>query len=126
MFDRTVVHHKDGDTHIDVKQLPHDTADAARLYGEMVKKTQDEVLGAIIRAAGADIRVAIIKLEASKNFANFDTQVRVLFEVNGYKYDVKVTESELDDTVHRKIAEHLVIEVMATLQRSKGYARTLG
>jgi hypothetical protein len=111
--------HKDGNTYIDVKQLPHDTADAARLFGEMVKRAKEDMLGATIREANAGIRVVVIQLDAASNFENMDTTLRVLFSINDHKYDIKTTEERWERDVYKAIAEHIAIEVIEKLSRSK-------
>lgn len=118
MFDTQV--YKAGDTRIDVEMLPHDTADAARLYGEMVDKARAEVLGATIREAGAQIRVLAKSLEAEKNFANYDTNVRVLFEVNGVTYDIKTTVNGMDREVYEAIGRQVAAQVVIALEKRSG------
>jgi hypothetical protein len=44
MLDRYV---REGDTHVSVKQLPHDAADAARLYGELSDRARNAIIEAI-------------------------------------------------------------------------------
>jgi hypothetical protein len=111
---------KAGDTRIDVEMLPHDTADAARLYGEMVEKARAEVIGATIREAGANIRVVMKRLASEPNFENYHTNVRVLFSVNGVDYDVKTTQDTMDKDVYHRIAEALIEQVARVLQQRGG------
>lgn len=117
MFDTKVF--KEGDTRIDVKMLPHDTADAARLYGEMVKKAQEELRGATIREANAGIRVVVVKLEAENNYENYDTEVRVLFSVNGHNYDFKTQADMIEQDVYKVIGDHVAAEVVAKLSAGR-------
>lgn len=118
MFDTQVF--KAGDTRIDVEMLPHDTADAARLYGEMTEKARKEVVGATIHEAGANIRVVMKRLDTETNFANYDTNIRVLFSVNGEDYDIKTTQDAMNKDVYRKIGEALIEQVARALQQKGG------
>lgn len=121
MFDRIalrarpVEHH----THVNIEQKPHDTADTVRLYGEMVKQAREEVLSATIREAKADIRVVVLKIEAGRNFEREETELRVMFSLNGNKYDFKTTEASWERDLYQAIAEHIAAEVVGKLLDKK-------
>lgn len=118
MFDTKIF--KAGDTRIDVEMLPHDAADAARLYGEMVERARKEVVGATIHEAGAEIRVVMKKVSTETSFVDCDTSIRVLFSVNGVDYDIKTTQDTMDKDVYSKIGAALLEQVARALQQRGG------
>lgn len=118
MFNRTFVRQGDH-VHTTVEQLPPNSADAARLYGEMITKAREEVKNAVVREAGASIRVLVQKMESETNFSNLDVTIRVMFSVNGDRYEVKTTEESWRHDVFKAIAEHVTEQVIRQLTEGK-------
>jgi hypothetical protein len=113
MFDR---YHKDGDEHFHITQLPHDTADAARLYGEMVAKAEREVANATVDRIGADNEAKLVKVASERNMMNEQQQTRVLFKVNGRLYDIRdVLDARVTDKLRWSIAEAIATKVFVAL-----------
>lgn len=81
--------HREGDTRIDVKKIPHDTADAARLYGEMVAKAEEQVARALIERLGASNEVTLVRIDSDRSHETDQLRVRVLFSLNGKLYDIR-------------------------------------
>jgi hypothetical protein len=122
VFDR--YNHRDGDLHIDVKQLPHDTADAARLYGEMVAKAEKEVATATVERLGAKNEAILIKVVSEQSIATEQQRTRVLFKVNGELYDIR---DELDihatDQLRWSIANAIAAKIYVALGGSVAETR---
>jgi hypothetical protein len=85
---------RQGDQHVRVEQQPNDAADAARLYGELLAKARAEVS----RQVAVEFSNALVVLAASTeiNVVNDDRLVRVLFSLNGDKYDIHLTIDSMD------------------------------
>lgn len=113
MFNR---YHRDGDVHISVEQLPHDTADAARLYGEMVAKAESEVASATVERLGAKNEASLVKVASERNMATEQQHTRVLFKVNDEIYDIRdVLEVHAADKLRWAIANAIATKVYAAL-----------
>lgn len=89
MFDRYFVS-RPADTHIKIEQKPHDSADAARLYGELRATAEQEVSTALVDRFGADNELTIILVNALKSYETEERQTRVIFRLAGKKYDFTV------------------------------------
>lgn len=121
MFDRYI--HKDGDEHLHVTQLPHDTADAARLYGEMVAKAEEEVAAATVERLGAHNEAVLVKVVSEQSMATLQQHTRVIFKVNGKLYDIRdMLDIHATDKLRWSIAEAIAGKVYAAL--GGGSART--
>ncbi len=118
MFDKYHIDLPDVHHHTTIEQLPHDTADAARLYGEMVEKARSEVRNATLEAFGANNELKIIRL-ASEFLVFSDThRTRCIFSINGYEYDVCVSDfPDAKNKMIEKIAHHVAAEVASTLAK---------
>lgn len=125
MFDRYLVPQRAPDVHVhnDIKQLPHDTADAARLYGEMRDRAEREVANALVDHLGADNEITVVRIESMVSMERGGPVTRLLFKINGYMHDVTVQpdRSELEkqaynsvaDTIAREILRHLISKRIA-------------
>jgi hypothetical protein len=115
MFDRSN-YTKEGALHIDVKQLPHDTADAARLYGEMVNRAERQVLDATVTHFGAFNELTVIKIGAERSVETDTQRVRLIFKLNGNLYDFWLDDSDKGAEESLTIvARHLVSQVLNKL-----------
>ncbi len=116
MFDRTFIDARPIEHHTTVNQLPHDAADAARLYGEMVKKAEDQVRTAILDRFGANNELRIVKVASDTSLATMEQRTRVLFRLAGQEYDLYVeTDSLARDKVLELIGNAVAAEVVARL-----------
>ncbi len=102
-------------TNVHVEQLPHDTADAARLYGECMKKARAELASATIEAMGAHNEVKVLTAAADIDLANCNRRLRVLFTINGTKHDVYVSVDEFGGEITRRICQEVMQQVAAKL-----------
>lgn len=113
MFDRVDRSHKDGDTVINVKQQPNDSADAARLYGEMVAKAQDEVARVAVEKFGAFNELTVLAIAPERSFETEKMRVRLLFKLNGHMYDFWVDDADMvRDQAMSVVAQALVSQVL--------------
>lgn len=119
MFDTYV--RKEGDhTVTNVKQLPHDTADAARLYGECVAKAEKEVANATINKFGAHNNITCLTVETNLSFADNMHRVRVMFKLDGLTYDFIVREPHtVKDEVLQRIGEKVASYVVGMLSMKR-------
>lgn len=101
MFDR--YEHRDGDR-VHVEQLPHDTADAARLYGEMIDKAEKAVARATVERFGADHQARVVKVESERSFDTQVTTTRLLYSINGQLYDLQLS---LDDGARERLTRSI-------------------
>lgn len=122
MFGKKQVHHH----HIDVniEQKPHDAADAARLYGELKAKAEADVFGAKVRELGANNVLRIVDISRSGDYQNDQRRVRAIFEINGHRYDVTVTDEEaLSAFVSREIALDVLGKMAGVVMMGPGKYR---
>lgn len=116
MFDSYVLRQPDVHHHTTVNQLPHDTADAARLYGEMVKKAEAEVRSAVLDRFGANNELCILKVMSETSFATELQRTRVLFRLAGRDHDIYVENDSLARTkLLEAIGKAVAAEVVARL-----------
>ena len=107
--------------HTTINQLPLDTADAARLYGEIVKKAREEVKAEVVSMVDAFINAVVVRVESTTNLENCKRKVQVWFKLNGQMYDI---EAEIDPTlencrmaVYRAIGNEIAAQVIGRLER---------
>ncbi len=108
MFDRTI-YAAPPSTTINVKQQPNDAADAARLYGECRAKAEAEVADAIIVKFGARNELTGIKIESQRTFFDDKTHVRLLFSINGEKFDIQ---GENDSVAMTRVAYREAVTIL--------------
>lgn len=104
---------------ITVHQQPHDTVDAARLYGELRDKAEREVTGAMLRRIGAhnEVCVAIVSGVYRPQVDRHD--VTVVFAVNGVRQTIHCADLDAaDDEVMMTLAYRIAAEAMAKLSTS--------
>ncbi len=89
MFDRSM-YIAPSSVNINVKQQPNDAADAARLYGECKAKAEAEVANATIAKFGARNELTGIVVREQVTFHDRQQHVRLLFSLNGEKFDIWV------------------------------------
>lgn len=91
MFHREFHVHKAGDshTHTTVNQLPHDTADAARLYGEMYDKAAKAVKDLVSQKAENGIELVAYRWD--HDCAGREDLYFLAFTINGRHHEVKMT-----------------------------------
>jgi hypothetical protein len=89
MFDRTT-YVAPPSVNINVKQQPNDSADAARLYGECKAKAEAEVANATIAKFGARNELTGVVVHEQVSFIDNQQHVRLLFSLNGEKFDIWV------------------------------------
>lgn len=115
MFDRVDRSHTD----INVKQQPNDSADAARLHGEIRAKAFEEVRQATCVKFGAFNELTVVRIDADKSFENNHTHVRMIFKLNGHMYDIRLEEPEqMEVEAMTVVAQHLVSQVLNKLFRN--------
>lgn len=105
-------------TNVNIRQLPHDTADAARLYGEMRDKAEREVANATVERLGAGNLLKIVSVIQHGNLETSTRIVRVLFTLNGELHSVRVSHDEdarrvLAQSIANKVAQSVFNLVMA-------------
>jgi hypothetical protein len=88
MFDTTLV--RSPDVRVHVEQQPHDAADAARLYGECRARAEAEVADATIVKFGAHNELTGVKIDSMRTFFDDKVHVRLLFSINGQRFDIQV------------------------------------
>lgn len=117
MFDNYVLP-RPHTTNVRIEQKPHDTADAARLYGECEAKAKEAVSQATIQTLGAHNEVKVVVAKAETNFANYDKHIRVIFTLNEQRYDFHSTVDGLKADVAREIGLEILRQVeRLTLRR---------
>jgi hypothetical protein len=91
MFDTTHLHtHKSPIVNVKVEQKPHDTADAARLYGECEAKAKAAIAGATVDALGANNELKVLVCGTFYRAMQGDQVVRLVFKLNGQLHDMEV------------------------------------
>lgn len=118
MFDRYLVTPRPNVTvHNHIEQKPHDTADAARLYGEMVAKAEAEVASATVERLGAENEATLVRVDSERSDATCQQLTRVLFKVNGRLHDIRdVQNSKARDELCRAIANAIAEQVYRKLR----------
>lgn len=111
MFDR--YHRSTPEVHVHnrIESKPHDPADAARLYGELKEKAEAEVADATVQRLGAHNEVRIVSAQPRYDTGN----VRVLFDLNGVKFDFEVGRAEVQDRVFEVIAKTVALALLRQL-----------
>lgn len=110
MFDKhTYVRTPDVNVRVENKQQPNDAADAARLYGECVKKAEEAVLGATIERLGLQNEITVGRIDSATDFLRDKLMVRILFSINGVDFDWRV---DADPVRRRDEMYKLVSEVI--------------
>lgn len=73
-----------------VTQLPFNPVDAARLYGELLKLAREEIVSEIVHRCGASNEVKLVSIELIRDIPPDGQRrnARVIFTVNGVKYDM--------------------------------------
>lgn len=116
MFDRYT---REGDTHVNVKQLPHDTADAARLHGEIEERARARMANAAIYALGANNELKVIKVAPAYSCANDQHLIRVVFDLNGTQHDFEVRPDDVSRRAYAEIAALVFDAVVRTLEKKE-------
>jgi hypothetical protein len=118
MFDTTVV--KSPDVHVRVEQNPHDAADAARLYGELKRRAEDEVATAVVQKFGAFNELRVVTVESRHYFDTNSFAARVIFDLNGHRYDfiVHPEREKVADAVQLAAYEGIAQEIAAMALRA--------
>lgn len=113
MFDTTIV--KPADVSLRVEQKPLDAADAARLYGELKRRAEDEVANAVLQKFGAYNELRAVVVESHVNLATDTVSARVIFDLNGHRYDfiVRPDREKIADAVALSAYEGLAREITA-------------
>ena len=91
MFNRTYI--APPAVNVSIKQQPNDAADAARLYGECKAKAEKEVADARIVKFGARNEMIGVKIDSQHTFHDEKLHVRLLFSINGEKFDIQVEDT---------------------------------
>ena len=114
MFDRAVNWWAGDTTNVTVKQQPNDAADAARLYGECKAKAEQEVANATIVKFGAHNELTGVKVDSMRSFIDNKVHVRLLFAINGEKFDIQVedTDEAMTLAAYREVAYKLFDKVI--------------
>lgn len=115
MFDRTILlRQPDVHVHNRIEQKPHDAADAARLYGECKAKAELEVANATIVKFGAHNELTGVKVDSMRSFIDNRLHVRLLFAINGEKFDIQVedTDEAMTLAAYREVAYKLFDKVI--------------
>lgn len=74
-------------TAIRVEQQPNDAADAARLYGEIKKKAEED----IIKSVRVDSNEFKGVLQMTKQAATYETHLKMVYSLNGKKMTTSYT-----------------------------------
>jgi hypothetical protein len=116
MFD--AYHRYAHNTSVTLNQQPNDAADAARLYGELEKKAQDNIVSAIARPlTGINAEFA----EVETYYAPYERErhVRIIFKLNGQPVetrvkfdDYQIERNKRDPAIYKAIAEAVTDSVM--------------
>jgi hypothetical protein len=82
---------RSSDVYVDVniKQQPNNAADSARLYGELKRAAEEEVVSATINKFGAYNEVEVVRVDTWEDYSTQKKHYRFLFKVNGKTYDIK-------------------------------------
>lgn len=112
-------------THVKIEQQPHDAVDAARLYGDLVKKAREEVHHMIAgELPGIDARFTTF--EAFRRWDSFSDALHAAFKINGREMVIKIdlpegslTHSKRDhgEAVYKAISEALAAEILKQMLR---------
>lgn len=94
--------------HNNIEQKPHDPADAARLYGQLKDKAETEVANATIVRLGAQNEIAVVAMQ--QNYAT--DGLRVLFTINGVKFDIEVDPKEVALRFYEAAAQGLAAQIL--------------
>lgn len=114
MFD---THIQEGNKNTHVTQLPHDTADAARLYGELKDRAEREVAKATIERFGVNNHLVVLRVTCERSFESNQTHTRVLFKVNEELCDIRVTQDvDIHGVVKKAIANEVALKVYEALR----------
>ena len=113
MFDRTILV-RQPDVHVNVRQQPNDAADAARLYGECKAKAEAEVANATIAKFGARNELTGVVVHEQVSFIDNQQHVRLLFSLNGEKFDIWVKDDyeSMTRDAYREIVVKLFDKVL--------------
>lgn len=116
MFDQHHFHDRRTTVHNSFKMLPHDTADAARLYGEIETKAREHVANAVAVNLGANNEVRVVRADVIRTHEMMGgcVKMRIIYKINGKLYDeiLEVDDMALRRNVHRNIA-HAMFEQLA-------------
>jgi len=115
MFDQT--HFHDKRTHITnhFKMQPHDAADAARLYGEVEKKAQENISSAAVKNFGVNNEVKVLEVATYRDPINQNTKMRLIFAINGTKHDVMLDAQDVMHFTYETIAHELFAQLVKKL-----------
>lgn len=110
MFDSYHVHRPPNVTiNTKIEQKPHDTADAARLYGELKRKTEKEVANATVQTLGAANEVRVVSVATHQDMMWEKSFMRLVFSINGTLFDIVCESDPL--AMRKKIYECVMQEV---------------
>jgi hypothetical protein len=117
MFNKTFVSSPAPVVHVHNETKPHDSADAARLYGELKTKAEEEVAQATVTRFGADNELSAVVVHTEHDFMRNQPMARVLFRLNGALYDLKLSPdaNAVEDRVFREVAIKLVESIMSQM-----------
>lgn len=94
--------------HNNIEQKPHDPADAARLYGQLKDKAETEVANATILRLGAQNEIAVVTMQPN----SATDGLRVLFTINGVKFDIEVDPKEVALRFYEAAAQGLAAQIL--------------
>lgn len=108
MFDTFRITPASPTVHVHNETKPHDPADAARLYGQLKDKAEAEVANATIMHLGAQNEIAVVATQS-----NYATDgLRVLFTINGAKFDIEVNRTEVALRFYEVAAQSLAAQIL--------------
>ena len=120
MFDRVYLG-RPHNTTVNITQKPNDAADSSRLLKELTEKAEQEVYGATIIRLGAYNELKVIELASENRFYDNKRFVKILFELNGKRYDIicEADEAVINREVAQIICEDLCDKVSRFLYTKK-------
>lgn len=113
MFNRTFISTPAPSVHVHNETKPHDPADAARLYGELLEKARKEVAEATVARFGADNELTALVVHTDYDYLLDQPTARVLFRLNGSLYDLKLKPDP--DAVAAGLYREVAIKLVETI-----------
>ena len=115
MFNTTIV--KQPTVQLNIEQKPHDAADAARLYGGLKQRAEEEVATALLQKFGAYNELRVVTIESQREYVRDSLIARVIFDLNGHRYDfiVRPEREKIADAVALAAYEGIAREITAAV-----------
>lgn len=119
MFDTYRITPASPTVHVHNETKPHDPADAARLYGQLMDKAEKAVANATVERFGADNELTAVVIHREYRASTDEDVARVLFRLNGALYDLELKPDRraIADGFYREVAIKLVDSILRQMDR---------